>query len=150
MSITVDVEAVMAAIAALTIPDVTIRGESGVADSMLMSAHTFAPRPEKFITGVQLKHAEMTEYNNNFYYTLHYRYYHCALEGGLGGLAAMWPGLIKNVASILVAFSSHLSLGGTIDQDLPTVETLGPVMDPAGNQYLGAEISILVLQFLES
>jgi len=150
MSTTVDVETGMASIAALVIPSVTVRDESGVADSMLMTAATLAPRPEKFITGVKITAVEQTKQNLNLIYTLNYRYYHCSMAGGLGGLTASWPGLLKNVARILAALSSHTTLPGSVDNSQPVVETMGPVYDPAGNQFLGAEISISFLQFLEA
>lgn len=150
MSKTVDIEPAMASIAALTIPGVTVRGESGVADSMLMTAATLAPRPEKFVTGLRLVHVEQTQQENNVYCTLHYRYYHCSLQGGLGGLTSMWPGLIKNVISIFVALSSHSTLPGTIDSEDPIIEGMGPVTDPAGNLFLGAEFAVTLLFFLEA
>ena len=150
MTTTVDIDKVVAAIAALTIPGVTIRGVSGVADSMLMTAKTLAPRPEKFITGARLEHAEMTQQLNDFWYTLHYRYYHVPIGEGLGGLVSAWPGLVTNVAAIMAALSSHTSYNGSVDGESPSIDTMGPVMDPAGNAYLGAEFSITILQHLEA
>jgi hypothetical protein len=148
MTTTVDVGTVMASIAGLTISGVTVRGESGVADSMLANTAVLAPRPEKFITGVHLVHVEQTQQQNNFYYTLHYRYYHCAI--GSVNMTNSWTGLLTNVAAILAALSSHTTLAGSIDSEDPIVEILGPVSDPAGNVYLGAEFAITIMQFLEA
>jgi hypothetical protein len=150
MTTTLDVDTVVASIAALDITDVKVHGISGVSDSMLMNGKVLAPRPEKFITGARLIHVEQTQQLNNFVYTLHYRYYHCSIAGGLGGLTSSWPGLLDAVASILVALSSHSTLPGSVDSEDPQVESLGPVQDPAGNYYLGAEIAVTILQFLEA
>ena len=126
----------------------TVRGESGVADSMMANTGVLAPRPEKFVTGVRLIHVEMTQQANNFYYTLHYRYYHCAI--GSVNMTNSWTGLLTNLAAILAALSNHTTMPGSIDSEDPIVETMGPVSDPAGNMYLGAEIAITIMQFLEA
>jgi hypothetical protein len=148
MTTTVDIATVMSSIAGLTITGVTVRGESGVADSMMANAAVLAPRPEKFVTGVRLIHVEQTQQQNNFLYTLHYRYYHCAI--GSVNMTQSWAAMLTNLAAILVALSSHTTLNGSVDSEDPIVETMGPVSDPAGNMYLGAEIAITIMQFLEA
>jgi len=149
MSTTVDFTTVTNSIAALNISGVTVKDVDEVTDTTKMSPATLAPRPEDFVTGISLVPAELSQQDNDLTYTLHYRYYHCQIVRGLGGMLASYSGLITKAAAILLAFSNDATLTGATNNTAPQIENIGPVNDPAGNVYLGFEISIQILQFLK-
>lgn len=149
MSATIDITTVTNAIESLSISGVTVLDIDEIAESMQMSPATLAPRPENFITGISVTRDEMSGQALRLHYTLNYRYYHCAITGGLGGLFGSYPVMIAKIALILLAFCSDASLSGAMDNTEPSVSNIGPVHDPAGSPFHGCEFSLNIMQFLE-
>jgi hypothetical protein len=150
MTTTVDLATVADSISKLSVSGVTIKDIDQVTDSMRMSPKTLCPRPEDYITGLGIVADESSSQWNTLRYTLNYRYYHCAIAGGLGGLFSSYSGLLQKVTLILAAFAKSTSLAGAMDNGKPRVAKIGPVQDPKGNWFLGCEISIDIMQFLEA
>jgi hypothetical protein len=137
------------AIAALTISGVVIKDSDQITDSMGLGYAVLSPIPDNFITGVKVDSVEVTKSKLNFSYDLHYRYYHAAITGGMGGLFAMYSGMLTNLGAILAAFSKSTVLRGAMDNGAPTLSHIGPVVDAAGNSYHGCDVTIHIMQFLE-
>jgi hypothetical protein len=149
LTATVDFLTVTNSIAALTIAGVTILDTDQIPDAVGLDFAVLAPMPEAFITNVEVTRDELSAQKLVLRYTLTYRYYHCKIQGGLGGLFATYAGLITNAAAILLAFSSDATLAGAVDNDMPQVLNIGPVSDPSGNAYHGCDITLRIMQFLE-
>lgn len=149
MSTTVDIATVTNAIEALSISGVTVLDVDEITDSVGLEAAILAPWPEGFISNIEVTRAEQSGQNLDLKYTLTYRYYHCRIAGGLGGILGPYAAMITNLAAILKAFAQNETLTGAMDNYEPQISDLGPVVDPAGNAYHGFDISLRIHQFLE-
>lgn len=149
MSATVNFTTVTNAIEALSISGVTILDVDEIPDTMGLDNHVLAPMPAGFISDIELTRDEQSAQWLTLKYTLHYRYYHVRIQGGIGGLFAAYSGLITNCAAILLAFGNDATLSGAVDNQEPQITDIGPVSDPAGNAYHGFDISLRITQFLE-
>ena len=149
MSTTVNFATVANSIAALSITGVDVLDIDQIPDAMGLDTAVLVPMPEDFITEVEIIPAELTQQNLDLSYTLHYRYYHCKIAGGLGGLFATYNGLVTAAANVLLAFANDATLSGAVNNTQATIANIGPVSDPAGNGFHGFDVTIRVLQFLE-
>ena len=146
MSTTIDLATVTNAIAALSISGVTIKDIDEVTNSIGVNSGVLMPRPDNFITEMNITAAELSKQNLDVRYTLHYQYFHCAIGQNL---FADFAPLLAKIALIIVAFCNDATLAGSIDGGMPTVDVVGPIQDAAGNSYHGCEFSMPILQFLE-
>jgi hypothetical protein len=136
-------------IAALTISGVSICDVDEISDAVGLDTAVLAPMPAGFISDIALTYDEITQQLCRLEYTLNYRYYHCKIAGGLGGLFATYAGLITNAAAIMLAFSNDATLAGAMNNTAPIISGIGPVTDPTGNGFHGFDISLRIMQFLE-
>lgn len=149
MTTTFDVLTVTNSIAALSITGVTICDADQIPEALGLEYAVLAPIPDDFITDLEITRSELSGQKLDVRYNLHYRYYHCAIGGGVGGIFSVIPAMITNLAAIVKAFSLDDSLAGAMDNGFPTIGHIGPVADAAGNQYHGCDLTIHILQFLE-
>ena len=149
MSTTIDLTTVTNSIEALTISDVTVLDVDKIVESMQMNPKTLAPRPEDFVTDMMVTRDEVSGQKLQISYVLHYRYYHCPIAGGLGGIFASYSAMMTNIIAIQLKLSDDAKLSGSMDTMEPQPFNIGPVQDPAGNTFLGCEFQISVMQFLE-
>jgi len=149
MSATIDLTTVTNTIEGLTISGVTILDVDEIIESMQMNPATLAPRPEDFVTDMMVTRDESSGRLLQLSYVLHYRYYHCPIAGGLGGIFASYSAMMTNIVAIQLKLSDDAQLTGSMDTMEPQPFNIGPVQDPAGNTFLGCEFSIRVMQFLE-
>jgi hypothetical protein len=149
MTATVDFTTVTNSIEALTITGITIQDVDEIPDSVGMDNHVLAPMPAGFISNVEVTRDELTAQKLRLNYTLTYRYYHCRIAGGVGGLFSTYAGLITSAAAILLAFCNDATLTGALDSDLPQILNIGPVTDPAGSGYHGFDVTLRIHQLLD-
>jgi hypothetical protein len=149
LSTTLDFATVTHSIASLSISGVTVKDIHEIPDMVGLGAGVLSPRPDNFVTGFSVTPAEVSSQNLDVRYTLNYVYFHCKIQGGLGGLFSVYSGLITAIAAIVKAFANDAKLSGSIDGGLPVINRIGPIMDASGNSYHGCEVSISILQFLE-
>jgi hypothetical protein len=149
LSTTVNFTTVTNAIAALSITGVTILNTDQIPDSVGLDFAVLAPMPKDFLTNVTVTRDELSAQLLTLRYTLTYRYYHCKIGGGLGGLFSTYQGMLTNAALILKAFSSDKTLTGALDNDTPAITNIGPVSDPANNGFHGFDVTLRIMQFLE-
>jgi hypothetical protein len=128
---------------------ITVKDTDEIPESIGLDDRILAPNPSGFISNVELTRDELTGQNLRLTYVLSYRYYHCKIGGGMGGLFGVYAAMITNAAAILLAFSSDATLTGALDNDMPQITDIGPVNDPAGNGYHGFDITLRIMQFLE-
>jgi hypothetical protein len=148
VSATIDITTVTDSIAALTIAGVTVKDSNEIPEAIGLGTSILFPRPDNFVTDLQITRAEITGQNLDVSYTLNYHYVYCAIGGGLGTYA-VYSQLLTNIGAIVVAFSKHETLTGAVDNDGPTIGTIGQITDPAGNSFWGCDVSIHIKQFLE-
>jgi len=146
MSASVDLMTVTNSIAALSISGVTVKDADEIPSAIGAAVAILAPRPDNFVTNFAVNHAELSKQNLDVTYTLNYNYYHCAVGGVM---FADYAAMLGKLVLIVKAFSDNAVLTGAIDNGSPKINRIGPIQDPAGNTYHGAEISIDITQFLE-
>jgi hypothetical protein len=149
MTVNVNFVAVADAIANLSISGVTLRDIDQITSSVAVAPATLAPKPGGYITNFKVSTESLGTggaQRMTITYTLNYTYYHCQIGSVLdfGSYSAM----ITKIAAILVALLTNDTVTGALDQD-PTVSDIGPVLDPAGNQYHGCVFSLGITQFVE-
>jgi hypothetical protein len=149
MSATIDFATVTNAIAALVISGVTVSDMDEIPEALGLEYSILAPRPRDFITDLNITAAEQSQQNLDVTYTLHYRYYHCAIGGGTGGLFSIYPAMIAKLALIVKAFSSSAVLAGAMNNQAPRIEFIGGLEDESSNKFHGCDISLDIRQFLE-
>jgi hypothetical protein len=149
---TIDFATVTNSISHLSISGVAVKDINELSDALgtLAGGGILSPIPDNFITGYRAVPVDTSYQQQNVYYTLNFRYYHCPIGGGMNGLFSAYAGLIANLALILKAFCSSVTLSGAMTNGAPQVLRVGPVQDAAGNQYHGADIAINIMQFLEA
>ena len=133
-------------IAALSVSGVTIKDIDQISSSYQMAAATLAPRPERFVTDFSIAADELSKQKLTARYTLNYVYYHTQIGSVLD--FAEYSDCMTNILAIISALTENHILSGAIDTELPTVNDIGAVSDPAGNLFFGCTISIRVVQLV--
>lgn len=147
MTASITFNTVTSSIAALSISGVTVKSSAQITSSRLSTHATLSPRPERFITDLEVEAGEISKQKMTVRYTLNYVYYHTQIGSVLD--FPEYADLLTNISAILVALMTNNSVSGALDLDAPTVSDIGPVLDPAGNVFLGCVISLRILQFVE-
>ena len=149
MSLTLDFQAVTAAIKALNVPGVNIKDTYEVPEGTLLTTPVLYPRPDNFITGFNVV-IETFGFDGDeqatAVYTLNYRYLHCTL-GSMGGLLHTYAAFLANVKSIIEAIMNDDTITGATNVRFGTIPAMGPLNDNAGNQYLGCDFTIMVEEY---
>lgn len=146
MSTTVDLLTVTHAIAAWTITGVTIKDTHEIPTAIGQGTAILMPRPKDFVTDVRIENTDVTKQNLNFFYTVNYVYYHCAIGNDI---FAAYPALLTNWALIVKKFSDDAAISGAVDHNPPRIGSIGGMQDNAGNWFHGFLISKEIMQFLE-
>lgn len=148
MTITVAFATVADSIAGLTYTGITAKDIDQIPDNAELLCPIFFPQPNDFVMDIQ---STFQSFGSNgtakidLSYTLNYVYLHCK-TGGIGAFEAN-AGLIANIAVIVKAILSNDAITGAVDIVPQTIQSIGVVEDPAGNQFWGALFSFRVLEF---
>jgi len=150
MSIPIDT--ITAAIAALTVSGVTIRDTSACTDAvMVRDCPVLAPRPNNF---VMLNPVERDTFGassvarKTVTFTLSYRFFHSVIGQGRG-VYEVFPLYLDKIFAIMDALIA-CDLGGTVDMNLSGVPNLGVVTDGADNQFWGSDVEIICTVFINN
>lgn len=149
MTVNINFVAVANAIGNLSVSGITFRDIDQITASVLVAPATFAPKPGGWITNMRVTTDSLGTggaQKMTLNYTLNYTYYHCQIGSTLdfGSYSAM----VTNIAAILAVLLSNDVITGALDQT-PKISDIGPVLDPAGNQYHGCVFSLDIEQFVE-
>lgn len=148
MTAVLNFTAVATAIHGLSIPGIQIMDLGNVAPSYKVTGPILTPRPDGYISNFRLGDRTFGTAGSELWtvmYDLTYRYMHCPIGQRLdfGILSA----LITNLAAISAAIMNNDTLNGAADVTLGTISRIGPVTDPAGNQYHGCDFVIHITQY---
>ena len=146
MAISCQLATVADSISKLSISGITIRDIDALSTSWQGLPNVLYPKPDGFVTNIQVESVELTRSKYDLHYTLNYRYLYVAL-GSDAVLFAGYATFIANIILIVNAIITNHNVTGAIDLTLGGV-TVGPMQDPAGNMYHGADIQINVMEFL--
>lgn len=151
MTITINFITIADSLAGLQIDGVNVLGLDQIPENALPIVPVFFPRPEDFITDMTFERVSFGADNvakMNLNYVLNYRFLHAPVGAG-GGLLAAYNGLITNLAEILKAIFSDSNPADAVDMTLQGISNIGPLEDPAGNEYHGVEIALQVLEYTQ-
>lgn len=133
-------------IAALSISGVTVKDADEINVNNLRNPSTLYPRPRDFITDIAVSPDELSKQKLTMRYTMHYEYYYLPIGSTLS--FEKYNTLLTNIAAILSSILNNHIISGAMDTELPAVENIGVIVDPAGNSFFGCAISLRVMQFL--
>jgi hypothetical protein len=139
------------ALTALSITGITLRDINNIPEACTLLCPVLYPKPDGFISGMEAVMPETFGTSGaqqvTIKYTLTYRYLHCPIGGALGGLFAVYDGLIDAWVKIADAVLNVGALSGATNIYLAGIPTIGPVADPAGNIYHGFDVAINIEQY---
>jgi hypothetical protein len=150
MSAYLNVSAVTTALAAVSIPGVTIKTPANLPDNVTVrDCPMLAPAPNYLsaITVEQASFGAPADMRGSFRYSLTYRYYHVPI-GSARNLSEVYGALVDKVDAIISAAWDNSNLSGTVEMWPSGASAPGVVTDPAGNNFLGCDISFDVLVFV--
>lgn len=151
MTIDVQIEGVVSDITSMNVAGVNIKGVEDIQENAEATLPLFQPRPDGFITDMEFERVSFGSDGTakmNLTYTLNYRYLHSKIGSG-GGLLSTYGGLVKKLALILEKIFAYDAETDAVDVTLQSISDIGPLPDPAGNQYHGVDISLRVLEFAQ-
>lgn len=150
MTVTSAFATITDSIAALDIPNVTIKDVNEIPQTGHLLGPVLFPQPNDFVTDFSQAFQSLGSNGDakiDFSYTLHYVYLHCELGSGIGQLDA-YASLITALAAILVAFASNDAITGLVDLQTSNIR-VGPIEDASANQYWGILFDLRVLEFAQ-
>lgn len=151
MTVYVKISTVCTAIAALSIPGVTIKDLSGVPANANLAPRTLYPNPEGVIRGLvperQSQGVQGSE-KINIEYGIRYRYLHCTPNGLTPG--DIVADCVSAVSSILAVILANDTVSGAVDLWLESMTDFPiSVKDPAGNDFWGCDFTLHIKEFCE-
>ena len=81
-------------------------------------------------------------------YVLTYRLFYKKVGTERESISAVMPGLVTDTMLFLDAIFANDSLTGAIDLELAGTPTFGPVEDPIGEMFWGADIELQILEHI--
>lgn len=150
MSAYLNISAVSTAFAAISVAGVTIKTAANLPDNVTVrDTPLLAPAPS-YLSAITLGRASYgapADMRAQFDYTLTYRYYHAPV-GSTRNLSEVYDALVTKVDNIISAVFDNSNLSGTVDIIPTGASAPGLVTDPAGNQFLGCDLTFQVITFV--
>lgn len=151
MTVSLALATVADSISKISITGVTVKDANELSASWKALPNVLYPRPDGFVTNFRFK---VDSYGINgaekgtFTYTLTYRFLGTAV-GNAGTFGTAYNDALSKIIAIVNAVVADDTItGATKDFRLGTVTNIGPLPDPAGNVFHGADITFLVEEFV--
>ena len=151
MSIDIQFSTVANSISEISIPGITIKDIDNIPENCLMLCPLIIPDPDMWITEFEVVDDSIgiaATRQRTLRYTLNYLYLHTTIGGSLGGLLAVYAGMVENMVTIANALLTNEDITGAVEQRMTKIGDIMMVSDPAGNQYFGTQISLRVMEFI--
>ena len=134
------------AIAAISISGVTVKDKDQIAASWVSTPNVLYPNPDGWVTDFRLEYQAIPRGAAapvNVFYTLNYRFLGVQV-GDMATLPVSYSDLVSKVIAIINAVVAvHAPYDGGVNLEVQGVD-LGPMTDPADNQYYGADLAFSV------
>jgi hypothetical protein len=144
------ISAITSSIAALSVNGVRIVDKNEIKEGWdAYDCPVLSPRPSDFITAPQVESVSFGSGSTNqlnVSYTLGYRFFYAPV--GSGDLLQTWSEMVDKLFLIFDAINANDAINGLIDLTLTDVSQFDVVEDAAGNQFLGCDIALRVLEFV--
>ena len=136
------------AIEDISVSGVTVKDYDGIVANWQSTPNVLYPNPENFLTNFALEYQSFghgATAQVDISYTLNYRFLGTQL-GNLGNFPTAYKAVVDKVVLIINAvITNHSAASGAASVEVSSV-TFGPVEDPAGNSYHGADIAFDVME----
>lgn len=136
------------AISQVSIPGVTVKDRDELAASWISTPNVLYPLDEGWITNFNLVYQAITRGADapvNVSYTLNYRFLGTQV-GDMGTFTRGYLAAVDKLITIVNALEAvHAPYDGRVDMTI-TVTDIGPKSDPAGNQYYGADLALIITE----
>ena len=152
MAISSNLANITNAIAAISVAGVSVRDVDEISATWKSRPNVLYPNPEAFLTNFSLEYQSFTHgalAQVDLSYTLNYRF--CGTQAGdLSNLGTAYNDMMTKVVLIINAIiTNHAPYDGVVSMELGSV-TFGPVVDPAGNGYHGADLSFDITEMMNT
>ncbi len=146
MTISLNLANIADAISQISISGVTVKDKDQIAGSWVSTPNVLYPNPDGWITGFTINYQAITRgaaAPANIRYTLNYRFLGVQV-GDMATFPVSYSALVDKVIAIINAiYAVDAPYNGSVDMFVDNIE-LGPMTDPAGNQYFGADFALSV------
>lgn len=151
MTVSLALATVADSISKISISGVTVKDVNELSASWKSLPNVLYPRPDGFVTGLRFK---TDSYGINgaekgtFTYNLTYRFLGTAV-GNMGTFGQAYSDALTKIIAIVNAIVADDTItGATKDFRLGTIANIGPMPDPSGNVFHGADITFVVEEFV--
>lgn len=148
MTVTINLPTIAEQISRLSVEGVTILDIDAITTQYILAPYTLAPRPDGWFSNLSVTvdtFGTLGTEKLTMTYNLTYRYFHTALGNQLN--FASYSHMIDNIVNIAEVILTNDTVTGAIDLRLAGISDIGPVSDPAGNQYHGCDFTLLVTEY---
>lgn len=137
-------------IAALSVSGVTLKALSAIPENVApRDCPIIYPRPDGFMSDLEV---EVDSFGSSagkktVRYTLTYMYLHSAIGEGRG-LFDVYEDMVTKATAFVDAVISNDAIAGCVDITPTGITNFGPVADPAGGMFHGAQMPFVVTEFI--
>lgn len=146
MTVSLNLANVAGAISNISVSGVTVKNKDEVAGSWTSKPNVLFPNPENWVTGFSMTWdalLQSAEAPMTISYTLNYRFLGVAV-GDISAMPVSYSALVDKLILIINAIiSTPAPYSGRIEMKIGDV-SIGPKIDPAGNNYYGADFSVSI------
>jgi hypothetical protein len=148
MTVSLNLANVSNAIAALSISGVTVKDKDEIVGSWVSIPNVLYPKPDGWITGFGIDYVTVLQGANapmNISYTLNYRFLGVQI-GDISTFPVSYSQLVDKLVLIINAIiAMDAPYSGSVEMKIGGVE-IGPRIDPAGNNYFGADFAVHIME----
>lgn len=137
-------------IAGLTVSGVTLKALNAIPENVApRDCPIIYPRPDGFMSSLEV---EVNSFGSGaakktVRYTLNYVYLHSSI-GTERGLFKVYEDMVTKALAFVDAVISNDAITGCVDIQPTGITSFGPVADPAGGMFHGAQLSFIVTEFV--
>lgn len=148
MALTIYLTSITDAISQLSVTGVTFRDYDGIVANWQSTPNVFYPVPETFVSNFRVEYPSVMQGGDSpvdLLYTLNYRMLGTAV-GNLGNFPTAYADCaVKALALAAKMIETDSPYSGKVEMRV-TGFSIGVRIDPAGNQYHGADISVSIVE----
>lgn len=137
-------------IAGLTVTGVTLKALNAIPEGVdPRDCPVIYPKPDGFMSALEV---EVNSFGSSaakktVTYTLAYMYLHSAIGEGRG-LFDVYEDMVSKVTAFIDAVLANDAITGCVDITQSGITAFGPVADPAGGIFHGAQLSFVVTELV--
>jgi hypothetical protein len=146
MSVSLNLANIANSISGISISGVTVKDKDQIAGAWVSTPNVLYPAPENWISSFSMTWDALLQGANapmTIKYTLNYRFLGTQISD-LSTFPKSYSNLVDKLILIVNAIiGTPAPYSGTVEMQIANV-TIGPRTDPAGNNYFGADFSVLI------